>query len=111
MSGRTKPPALTLLAVGLSLFLLAAASSHFRHQSEATSILHVQGAIGTSTATRILVEDSEWARQAEEALRTWRGTLFGRMATQYKELERQRSNNGSLLVGRVEPEQLTRYNL
>lgn len=40
-AGRTKPPALTLLAVGLSLFLLAAASSHFRHQSEATSILHV----------------------------------------------------------------------
>ena len=61
--------------------------------------LHLQMQ-GTSTATRVLVEESAWARQAEEKLRTWRASLFGRMATQYKELERKHSNNGSLLVGR-----------
>ncbi|KAL4425792.1 hypothetical protein ABPG75_009808 [Micractinium tetrahymenae] len=33
------------------------------------------------------------------------------MAMQYKELERQRSNNGSMSIGRVEPHQLTRYDL
>ena len=49
---------------------------------------------------RVLVEDSEWARAAEVALRTWRASLFGRMASQYKELERRESQDGLNPLGR-----------
>ena len=57
-------------------------------------------ALGGGVPTRVLVEDSEWGRAAEAALRTWRASLFGRMASQYKDLEREQSKNGSVAIGR-----------
>lgn len=51
-------------------------------------------------ATRVLVEDSEWGRSAERALRKWRSSLFRRMATQYKELERNKTEGGTKDIAR-----------
>lgn len=48
----------------------------------------------------MLVEDSEWGRAAERALREWRASLFGRMATQYNELERDKSEGGTKPIER-----------
>ena len=60
----------------------------------------MDGVPDQGVATRVLVEDSEWGRAAERALSEWRASLFGRMAMQYKELERNKSESGTKTIER-----------
>lgn len=50
--------------------------------------------------TRLLIDDSTWARASEKALREWRATLFGRMAQEYSKLEKRESEGGAKQIGR-----------
>ena len=72
---------------------------------DAWSLLCPQAKQGGGTPTRMLIDDSQWARGAYEALQTWRSTLFGRMADFYKRVEDVASRHGSRKIGRLAWEQ------
>ena len=64
-----------------------------------------------SIATRRLVFDTPYGRDAVQKLGEWRSSLFARTAEFYKAEEDAQSQHGAVHVGRVEPQGVRRYNL